>query len=112
MQSAQVSRRGARIAKTCEMSAQVSPSQLVPGPCHAEGRGFESHHPLRTDNELDDYTPARAYDAARDTLSQEAWLGSFMKFTGGYLDDPGLNAEEETRVLDRVAELLNEEKGR
>ena len=34
-------------AEPCEMSARVSPCQLAPGPCHAEGRGFESRHPLR-----------------------------------------------------------------
>ena len=36
-------------AELCAMSALVSRCQLAPGPCHAEGRGFESRHPLQQD---------------------------------------------------------------
>jgi len=46
LKAARVSLRGARTAKPCEMSARVRPCQLALGPCHAEGRGFESLHPL------------------------------------------------------------------
>ena len=47
LQAALVSQRGARTAEPCEMSARVSPCQFAPGPCHAEGRGFEPLRPLQ-----------------------------------------------------------------
>ena len=53
--------------------------------------------------------PARRYDPLRDSLSEEMWLGSFVKFGGGYFTEPGLDAEGEQRVLDRVAALLDED---
>jgi hypothetical protein len=37
----------ARNRKPCAMSVLVTRCQLTPGPCHAEGRGFESLHPLK-----------------------------------------------------------------
>jgi hypothetical protein len=28
------------------LAARIAPGRLEDAPCHAEGRGFESHHPL------------------------------------------------------------------
>jgi hypothetical protein len=49
------------------------------------------------------YKPVRIYHADRDELTEPLWLGSAMKFLGGYLKEPRLDAEE--RVLARVIEL-------
>jgi hypothetical protein len=51
------------------------------------------------------YQSVRIYNAGRDELTAPLWLGSALKFLGGYLQRPAVAAEEE-RVLARVANLL------
>ena len=52
------------------------------------------------------YLPVRRYDLRLDTLTEPVWLGSALKFLGGYLAEPSLDANDEQRVLSRVAALL------
>ena len=56
--------------------------------------------------DLGPFTPARVYDVRRDSLSDELWLGSFVKFLGGYLEDVALDDAEGERLLARIAELV------
>ncbi len=51
------------------------------------------------------YLPVRRYDLRLDTLTEPVWLGSALKFLGGYLAEPALDEAEERRVLARVSEL-------
>ncbi len=52
------------------------------------------------------YQPVRLYHADRDVLTEPLWLGSALKFLGGYLEEPRLDEPDEERVLARVAELV------
>ena len=52
------------------------------------------------------YDPVRLYDVRLDTLSNPLWLGSALKFLGGYLEHPHLDEREAERTLARVAELM------
>ena len=51
------------------------------------------------------YQPVRLYHTDRDELTGSLWLGSALKFLGGYLAEPALDEAEERRVLARVSEL-------
>ena len=51
------------------------------------------------------YKPVRLYHADGDELTEPLWLGSALKFLGGYLEEPNLDRVDEERVLTRVAEL-------
>jgi hypothetical protein len=44
--TARVTRAAAKTAQPCGVAAPVASGRLARLPCHAEGRGFESHHPL------------------------------------------------------------------
>jgi hypothetical protein len=48
----------------------------------------------------------RMFDASRGVLSFEQAVASHAKMCNGYLRDHELDADEERRLLDRVAELL------
>lgn len=52
------------------------------------------------------YQPVRLYHADRDELSEPLWLGSVLKFLGGYLEEPDLDGAERERIVARVAGLL------
>jgi hypothetical protein len=52
------------------------------------------------------YQPVRLYHADRDELTEPVWLGSALKFLGGYLWQPQLEPSEQERVFARVAALL------
>ena len=52
------------------------------------------------------YQPVRLYHSSRDELTDPVWLGSALKFLGGYLGEPHLEPSEQERVLGRVAALL------
>jgi hypothetical protein len=52
------------------------------------------------------YQPVRLYHADRDELTGPLWLGSAVKFLGGYLEEPVLDEADQLRVLARVAALL------
>lgn len=43
-------------------------------------------------------------------LSHDALLGSHIKMIGGYWEDAVLDADDERRILDRVLELLRDER--
>ena len=51
------------------------------------------------------YQPVRIYHADRDELTEPLWLGSALKFLGGYLEEVRLDGSHHARVLTRVAEL-------
>jgi hypothetical protein len=48
------------------------------------------------------YQPVRLYHRDRDWLTGPLWLGSALKFLGGYLEETTLHEDEEQRILDRV----------
>ena len=54
------------------------------------------------------YQPVRLYHADRDELSQPLWLGSAVKFLGGYIEASALNPAREEHVRTRVAALLTQ----
>ena len=53
------------------------------------------------------YQPVRLYHADRDVLSEPVWIGSALKFLGGYLEEPTLEPAEGHRVLARITELAD-----
>jgi hypothetical protein len=71
----------------------------------AQTAGGGSYIVVSGEGEPGPFTPVRRYDAERDWLSDEQWFGSFVKFLGGYLDEPDLDVGEQERILARVSEL-------
>ena len=51
------------------------------------------------------YQPVRIYHADRDELTEPLWLGSALKFIGGYLEEPSVDDDQLERVLARIGEL-------
>jgi hypothetical protein len=52
------------------------------------------------------YQPVRLYHADRHELTAPLWLGSALKFLGGYLEESSLDEADVERVLQRVTELV------
>jgi hypothetical protein len=52
------------------------------------------------------YQPVRLYHTDRGQLTEPLWLGSALKFLGGYLEEPALDEAAEELVRSRVAAAL------
>src|SRR6188768_2422292 len=78
-----VSQRGAAIIRARADVAQLARASA----CHAEGRGFESHHPLL------ERPWKRGLSVAQAHLGTEAWRASWKRFG---------NAEGQARTMGRL----------